>query len=233
MTFSIAARDPETGAFGLAVTTSGLCVGSRCPHARAGIGAVMSQHRTDPRLGPLGLDLLARGLTAEETLAALVAGRNDAAWREIAVVDNAGRTAAFHGSEIYSLHGHATRDGAIAIGNILGDEAVPGAILDGFLGSAADPLEIRLVTALDAGLAAGGELGTLQTAALLIVRDDPFPWMDLRIDRSAEPLADLRALAEAYAPSAAGIRQVVVAPETVPNNAEMVRRHQELIAARA
>lgn len=233
MTFSIAARDPETGAFGLAVTTSGLAVGSRCPHARAGVGAVMSQHRTDPRLGMLGLDLLARGMSAEETLAALVAGRADAAWREIAVVDNAGQTAAFHGSEIYSLHGNATRDGAIALGNILADEAVPGAILDGFFGTMADPLELRLVTALEAGLAAGGELGTLQTAALLIVRDDPFPWMDLRIDRSQAPLEDLRALAMAYAPAADGIRQTAVAPETVPNNAEMVRRHAALIAARS
>ena len=233
MTFSIAARDPETGAFGLAVTTSGLAVGSRCPHARAGIGAVMTQHRTDPRLGGLGLDLLARGLSAEETVAALVAGRDDAPWREIAVVDNAGRTAAFHGTEIYSLHGNATRDGAIALGNILADEAVPGAMLDGFFGASGDPLELRLVAALDAGLAAGGELGALQTAALLIVRDDPFPWMDLRIDRSADPLADLRALALAYAPTAEGIRQTAVAPETTPNNAEMVRRHEALMAARS
>lgn len=233
MTFSIAARDPRTGAFGLAVTTSGLSVGSRCPHARAGIGAVLSQHRTDPRLGPLGLGLLARGLTAEQTLAALVAERSDAAWREIAVVDNAGRTAAFHGSEIYSLHGHAARDGAIAIGNILRDEVVPDAMLDRFFRHADDPLELRLVGALDAGLEAGGELGTLQTAALLIVRDDPFPWMDLRVDRSADPLADLRSLAKAYAGVAEDVRQVAIAPETVPNNPEMVRRHEDLIAARS
>ncbi len=229
MTFSIAARDPDTGAFGVAVTTSGLCVGARCPYAAAGVGAVLTQHRTDPRLGPLGLRLLEQGLSAEETVAALTAGRDDARWRQIAVVDASGRTAAFHGSEIYSWHGHAAADGAIAIGNILGSEAVPQAMLDAFLADRASLLESRLVAALAAGLAAGGELDPLGSAALLVVRDDPFPWMDLRVDRSDDPIADLGALAAAYAPSADGTRRRVLEPETIANSPDLMRRHAELL----
>jgi len=233
MTFSIAARDPDTGAFGLAVTTSSLCVGSRCPYARAGIGAVLTQHRTDPRLGPLGLELLGRGLSAEETIAALTAGRDDARWRQVAVVDATGRTAAFHGGEIYSIFGHASRDGAIALGNILRDEGVPDAMLERFLATAGDPLELRLVAALEAGIDAGGELMDLRSAAALVVRDDDFPWADLRIDRSDDPVAELRALAEAYAPVAPEFRRRVIEPETVPNDATLVRLHEALIAARS
>lgn len=228
MTFSIAARDPATGAFGVAVTTSGLCVGARCPFAAAGIGAVLTQHRTDPRLGSLGLALLARGLSAEETLAALTRDRDDVRWRQLAVVDAAGRTAAFHGSAIYSWHGHATADGAIAIGNILRSQAVPQAMLDAFLADPAAPMETRLVAALVAGDAAGGELDPLGSAALLVVRDDPFPWMDLRVDRSADPLGELAALAVAYAPDAAGTRLRAVDPDAVPNNKDLMRRHAEL-----
>lgn len=232
MTFSIAARDPETGAFGLAVTTSGLAVGSRCPYAKAGIGAVLTQHRTDPRLGPLGLQLLSRGLSAEETLAALVAGRDDAKWRQVAVIDAAGRTAAWHGSEIYSYHGHAARDGAIAIGNLLCTETLPDAMLDRFLRRKGEPLELRLVAALEAGLEAGGELGTLKSAGLLIVRDEDFAWMDLRVDRSADPIAELRGLATEYAPVAAEFERRVVQPETVPNDAAMEKAHAALLASR-
>ena len=169
MTFSIAARDAMTGAFGLAVTTSSLCVGARCAHARAGVGAVLTQHRTDPRLGPLGLDLLSRGLSAADTLAALTTGRDDARWRQLAVVDNQGRTAAFHGSEIYSWHGHAAADGAIALGNILRSETLPDAMLGAFRAAHAAPLEQRLVAALKAGVAAGSELMPLRSAALLML----------------------------------------------------------------
>lgn len=230
MTFSIAARDPDTGAFGLAITTSGLCVGSRCPFAAAGIGAVLTQHRTDPRLGPLGLQLLARGLSAEETVAALTAGRDDAPWRQLAVVDSSGRTAAYHGDRIYSFHGHAAADGAIAIGNILRSEAVPQAMLDAYLATPAAPMEDRLLAALEAGEAAGGELMPLQTAALLIVRDDPFPWVDLRIDKSATPLADLAELAKAYRPTAEGMRERIVNAPAVPDSAELIATHRALAA---
>ncbi|NQW09070.1 MAG: DUF1028 domain-containing protein [Alphaproteobacteria bacterium] len=228
MTFSIAARDAETGAFGLAVTTSGLCVGARCPHARAGVGAVLTQHRTDPRLGPLGLKLLSRGLSAAETVAALTAGREDARWRQLAVVDDQGRTAAFHGAEIYSRHGHAAAEGAIALGNLLRSETLPNAMLQAFLTHGAEPLERRLIAALEAGVADGGELMPLRSAALLIVAEDDFSWMDMRIDRSDDPIGELAALARDYAPSASEFRRRVVEPETIPNDPHYLALHAAL-----
>lgn len=228
MTFSIAARDAETGAFGLAVTTSSLCVGARCPYAKAGVGAVLTQHRTDPRLGPLGLTLLAQGLSAADTLAALTSGRDDARWRQVAVVDSQGRTAAFHGSEIYSWHGHASAEGAIALGNILRSETLPDAMLEAFLTSHDKPMERRLVAALQAGVAAGSELMPLRSAALLVVHRDDFPWMDLRIDRSDDPIGDLDTLARDYASVAPEFRRRVVDPETVPNDPRLLALHDEL-----
>ena len=161
-------------------------------------------------------------------MAALTENRSDAKWRQIAVVDAAGRTAAFHGDEIYSWHGHAAADGAIAIGNILRSEAIPQAMLDAFLDDPAEPMQDRLVAALAAGLAAGGELDPLGSAALLIVRDDAFAWMDLRVDRSTDPIGDLAALAGAYAPDAEGTRMRAIDPDSVPNNLDLMRRHAAL-----
>lgn len=222
MTFSIAAREPSTGRFGLAITTSSLCVGSRCTYARAGTGAVLTQHRTDPRLGPMGLDLLSQGLSADQTLATLTDGREDAKWRQVAVVDAQGRTAAYHGSEIYSIHGHASAEGAIALGNILASDRVPQAMLNGYLNASSQSFETRLMVALQSGLTAGGELKPVRSAAILIVDKDSFPWIDLRIDRSEDPVAELADLVAAYAPTADAFRVRVVTPETVGNDAELV-----------
>lgn len=231
MTFSIAARDPRTGAFGLAITTSSLAVGSRCPFARPGVGAVLTQHRTDPRLGPLGLRLLESGLDAEATVAALTAGRDDARWRQVAVVDAAGGTAAWHGSEIYSWHGHAAADGAIAIGNILKSEQVPESMLAAFLEKPGAALEDRLIAALQAGLDAGGELKPVRSAALLVTGEADFPWMDLRVDGADEPVAALADLAKAYAPVAPEFRRRVLEPDGVPNDPELEALHAELAGA--
>src|SRR5216683_2657084 len=114
MTFALAARCPRTGMLGAAVTTSSLAVGSRCVFARAGIGAVLTQHRTDPRLGPQGLDYLAAGKSAQETIDALVASTPHHGWRQLAVVDKEGRVAHFSGGLIASIHGGAIGDGDAA-----------------------------------------------------------------------------------------------------------------------
>src|SRR5579859_227444 len=119
MTFSLAARCPRTGMVGVAVTTSSIAVGSRCAHARAGVGAVLTQHRTDPRLGPLGIELLAAGNSAAATIEALVASTPHHGWRQLAVVDGAGRTAHFSGRNIVSIHAGVSGEGVVAIGNIL------------------------------------------------------------------------------------------------------------------
>src|SRR5947207_8329237 len=157
MTFALAARCPRTGMLGAAVTTSSIAVGSRCVFARAGVGAILTQHRTDPRLGPRGLDFLAAGATAQQAIDALVASTPHHGWRQLAVVDKDGRTAHFSGCLIASINGGATGDGVVAVGNLLKAKEIPAAMLRDFEQRPERPLAERLVGALAAGLAAGGE----------------------------------------------------------------------------
>lgn len=202
MTFSIAGRCERTGMLGTAITTSSIAVGGRCTYARARLGAVLTQHRTDPRLGPLGLELLENGCTASDTVAALVASTPHIAWRQLAVIDAQGGTAHYSGSKITSIrNGVAGRD-CVAVGNILRSEAVPGAMLAAFEADPSLPLPARLLAALEAGDAAGGELEPLASAALLVVHEQRFPYVDLRIDSAPRPIAALRALWEDYAHTA-------------------------------
>ena len=216
MTFALAARCPRTGMIGAAVTTSSLAVGSRCVFARAGIGAVLTQHRTDPRLGPLGLDYLAQDKSAQATIDALVASTPHHGWRQLAIVDNAGRTAHFSGDLITSIHGGATGDGGVAVGNLLKVKEIPAAMLHDFERRPERPLAERLVGALVAGLAAGGENEPVRSAALLVVHEQSFPYVDLRVDDDAAPIERLAALWRAYAPEADDFVQRAIAPGAAP-----------------
>ena len=219
MTYSIAAKCPRTGMFGVAVTTSSISVGARCAYARAGVGAVLTQHRTDPRLGPKGLELLAQGLAAKEVMQKLTQGAPGIGWRQLAVVDREGRTAAFHGDRITSVHSGDEGPGCIAIGNIIRTTAVTGAMVDAF---ATDPqlhLAERLVRSMEAGYAAGGEPKQVKSAALLVVDRESFPLIDLRVDYDAQPLVQLRWLWEIYEPSVKLYVDRAVNPDTVPGPA--------------
>ncbi|TCZ66831.1 DUF1028 domain-containing protein [Roseicella aquatilis] len=216
MTFSLIARCPRTGQIGAAVTTSSIAVGSRVPFVAPGLGAVLTQHRTDPRLGPRGLALLRSGCTAAETVAALVASTPDEAWRQLAVLDAAGRTAHHHGARVKPAHGAAHGPGVVALGNILASASVPEAMLAGFLAAGAEPLAERLLRALEAGEAAGGEHGAVTSASLLVMAREEFPYIDLRVDKSAEPLAALRAVWTEYAPLAEGFVARALTPEGAP-----------------
>jgi uncharacterized Ntn-hydrolase superfamily protein len=216
MTFSLIARCARTGQFGAAVTTSSIAVGSRCAFAAAGVGAVLTQHRTDPRLGPRGLDLLRSGCTAAEALAALVASTPEEGWRQLAVIDATGRTAHHHGARVKPERNAAHASGVVAIGNILSSDAVPAAMIAGFTADPSLPLAERLLRGLDAGEAAGGEHGAVTSASLLVVWREAFPYVDLRVDKAMAPLAGLRALWAEYAPLAEGFVQRALAPAAAP-----------------
>ena len=136
MTFSLIGRCARTGQFGAAVSTSNIAVGSRVPFCAPGVGAVLTQHRTDPRLGPRGIALLRSGCSAEETVEALVASTPHHAWRQLAAIDAAGRTAHFHGAKVKPAFGAGQAPDCIAIGNILANDRVPQAMADAF---GADP----------------------------------------------------------------------------------------------
>lgn len=200
MTFSIAGRCARTGAFGLSISTSNISVGSRCVFARAGVGAVLTQNRTDPRLGPRGLDLLESGCSAQETMDALVASSPHIAWRQLATIDAKGRTAAFSGANIKSIKNEVHGKDCVSIGNIIANPDVPVAIARAFERDPTAHLGERLMSALEAGLAAGGETGEVRSAALLVVHQERFPLVDLRVDEADAPIAALRTLWTRYIP---------------------------------
>ncbi len=177
---------------------------------------MLTQHRTDPRLGPRGLDLLRSGCTAAETVAALAASTPHAGWRQLAALDAAGGTAFFHGAKVKPERNAAEGPGVVAIGNILSSDQVPAAMVAGFLAAAAHPLAERLLLALEAGEAAGGEHGEVTSAALLVMGRESFPYVDLRVDKAAQPLAALRGLWTEYAPLAEGFVSRAVAPDGAP-----------------
>ena len=214
MTFSLLGHCPETGMLGGVVATSSPAVGSRCLFTRAGVGAVLTQHWTDPRLGPAGLALLAGGAAAPEAAAALMAGTPDRDWRQVAVLDATGRTAYVSGDRVKPPRAGAAGPGCVAIGNILASEAVVSAMLAAF--AFPGPLPERLLRALEAGLAAGGEGRPLMSAALQVAHRAPFPLIDLRADVSEAPVPALRAAWQAFAPHADAITGRALHPRDMP-----------------
>jgi uncharacterized Ntn-hydrolase superfamily protein len=202
MTFSIAGRCARTGQLGCVVTTSAMAVGSRCAFAEAGIGAALTQNRTDPRLGPAMLAGLRRGEAPDAIVQDLERTDPNLRWRQLAMIAADGRAAFFTGSRINSIaKGRIGRD-CVGVGNILRTTDVVDAMVESFEASAAEPLTDRLVSAIEAGLAAGGERRQVKSAGLLVVDRESFPYVDLRVDLSPQPLGELRFLWELYRPEA-------------------------------
>jgi len=198
MTFSLVGRCARTGMLGAAVTTSAIGVGARCPFARAGVGAVLTQHRTDPRLGPLALDLLERGFAAEQALAAIVAATPHRDWRQLAVLDASGDAATFSGTRVRPEHGEARGTDCASIANIVRTAAIPAEMVAAFENALDQPLADRLLAGLMAGQSAGGEFRPVISAALLIVHREIFPYVDLRVDQHDQPIEALAGLWDAY-----------------------------------
>jgi len=200
MTFSLIGRCARTGQLGAAGATSDIGVGARIQHIAGGVGAVLTQHRTDPRLGPRGVALLRSGCTAAETVAALVASTPHEAWRQLAALDAKGRTAHHHGARVKPARAEAHGRDCLAIGNILSTEAVPAAMVRAFEERPEAPLGDRLLAALAAGEDAGGEHGPVISAVLEVHGAHDFALADLRVDRATDPIAELAALWRDYAP---------------------------------
>src|SRR5260370_1165907 len=192
MTFSIAAFCRRSGAFGCAMATSSMAAGARVLFLDPASGLVLTQARTDPRLGSFGLARLAAGRSAAQALDDIVASTPHAAWRQLAVIDRAGGVAEFTGSEVMAPKGARVGDGAVAIGNAVAGPAVIDAILQGYESARDRPLADRLIAALEAGLAAGGEGIPLGSAGMKVALPGvPFVPIDLRVDCSETPIADL------------------------------------------
>lgn len=198
MTFSVVARCAETGQLGIAISSSSIAVGARCPWLRPGVGAVASQNITLPSLGPQILDLLEQGMAPSDALAAVFAGQDHRDYRQVTVIDRLGRTAHFSGSQTLGVHAALSGEQCVAAGNMLADPDVIAAMVGAFE-NASGHLADRLLAAMHAGQAHGGEAGPVHSAALMVVDELLWPIVNLRVDwADADPIGALDLLWQAY-----------------------------------
>ncbi|HEY7944566.1 MAG TPA: DUF1028 domain-containing protein [Casimicrobiaceae bacterium] len=195
MTWSIVARDAD-GALGVAVASRFFAVGALCPHARSGVGALSTQALVNPGYGPRGLALLSQGLAAADTVALLVAGDEGREHRQLHLIDRSGRSAAHTGSACIDWCGQLTRDGFSVAGNMLAGPDVLDHTARAYEAGAGVPFAARLLAAMAAGEAAGGDKRGKQAAALLIHTTETYAFLDLRVDDHPEPIAELARLYE-------------------------------------
>jgi uncharacterized Ntn-hydrolase superfamily protein len=244
-TYSIVARDPKTGEVGVAVQSHWFAIGPLVPWAEAGVGAVATQSFVDPSYGKLGLDLLRAGRSGPDALKGLLADYENREVRQVAIVDSQGKVAAHTGSKCIPMAGHHVGEGYSVRANLMLDEKVWLAMSKAF-GATQGDLAGRMLAALEAAQAAGGDIRGKQSAALVVVSGKPTgkPWQDrvfdLRVDDHPEPVAELRRLVvlqRAYNLMNEGdlaverkdhegaLRAYAGAEALVPGNAEMICWH--------
>jgi len=217
VTLSIAGRCAQSGQFGVAISSSSPAVAARCAWARASVGAACTQNITDPRLGTVLLDSMAKGDSASEAMAAVIRTEPLIAWRQLTAIDRNGVTASWSGERTLSVHATAEGPDCVAAGNLLAGSDVPTAMIGAFAAAPDNELGDRLVAALAQGLRAGGEAGPMHSAGLVIVRDVPWPVTDLRIDWSDDPVGDLNVLWRLWRPQADAYRRRALDPAAAPN----------------
>lgn len=194
MTWSIVARDPQTGHLGVAVASRFFAVGAAVPHIRGRVGAIATQAFVSPLYGTDGLALLAEGRSPEEIISLLTTRDDGCQQRQLHLIDRAGRNAAFTGSKCVEWAGHIVNENVSVAGNMLAGPQVIAETLRVYNALADAPFAERLLVAMDAGEAAGGDKRGKQSAALLIYRDQDYPWLDIRADDHADPLRELHRL---------------------------------------
>lgn len=218
MTFSIVARCAQTGRFGVAISSSSPAVAARCAHARAGVGAVATQNVTNPALGPFMLDRLAEGASAAEAVDAARTTDRFPDYRQLLAVDSQGRVSIHSGAKALGVWTSAQGVDCAAGGNLLANDRVPAAMVAAFE-KASGALGARLMTALEAGLAEGGEAGPVRSAGLLVVDEQSWPHADLRIDWVEEgcPIAALATAWAVYEPQADAYVTRALDPSAAPS----------------
>lgn len=202
---------------GVAISSSSPAVAARCSYTRAGVGAVASQNVTDPTLGPLTLDLMAAGATAGGAIEQIKAQEKFMEYRQVLAVDNAGATAIHSGPNSLGIWTQAQAENVASGGNLLASADVPQAIVDGFL-LASGHLGDRLIAAMQAGLAAGGEAGPVHSAGIKIVDKVSWPVVDLRCDWTEDcPITAIAAAWEVYKPQIHAYVQRALDPREAPS----------------
>lgn len=195
MTWSILARD-ENGHFGVAIASRFFAVGAMCVHSRRGVGALSTQALMNPLYGPAGIEAMERGYDTATTLAMLLAGDSGREQRQVHLLPASGPGAAHTGSACIDWCGHLVLDGLSVAGNMLAGPRVIEATAEAYLAAAGKPMAERLLAAMDAGEAAGGDKRGKQAAALRVQADEDYLMLDLRVDDHTEPLVELRRLYE-------------------------------------
>ncbi|OYD15772.1 hypothetical protein CH333_05040 [candidate division WOR-3 bacterium JGI_Cruoil_03_44_89] len=202
-TFSIVAYDPDAGEWGVAVASKFLAVGSAVPFAEAGVGAIATQAWGNTTFGPRGLAMLKKGMNAQDVLDSLLATDKDYSHRQVGIVDSRGNAAVFTGESCFEWAGHIKGDNFTVQGNIIAGEEVVKETANAFL-KEKGPLAERLLAALKAGQAAGGDKRGRQAAALLVVREKGGysgfndRYIDLRVDDNEEPIEELERIYNLY-----------------------------------
>jgi uncharacterized Ntn-hydrolase superfamily protein len=217
MTFSLVARCAETGMFGMAISSSSPAVAARCAFARAGVGAVSSQNITDPTLGPLALDLMEGGASASEAIAEVQARGKFIEYRQVLAVDAQGETAIHSGPNSLGIWTQAQGRDVASGGNLLANDGICQAIVTGFE-TATGHLGDRLIAAMRAGLAAGGEAGPIHSAGLLMVDKHSWPVAELRCDWTEDcPIEAIATAWEVYQPQLEAYVQRALDPREAPS----------------
>jgi uncharacterized Ntn-hydrolase superfamily protein len=195
MTWSIIARD-ASGAFGIAIASRFFAVGALCPHARSGVGAVATQALVNPMYARAALDGLAQGVSPARIIEQITAADEGRAHRQVHLVDTRGRSAAYTGASCIDWCGHTAGENFSVAGNMLAGAQVIDASAQAWRANHKLPFAERLIAALAAGDAQGGDKRGKQAAALLIHSTEDYPALDIRVDDHAEPIEELRRLYE-------------------------------------
>ena len=216
MTLSIAGRCPVTRMLGGAVTSSSICVASRCLFTRAGVGTALTQNVTDPSLGAKMLNLLESGADAKTAVSQVVSEANHIQWRQLVLLDSMGRSALHTGEKVLGLHATVQGNQCAAAANLLANQSVPSAMVGAFEKSSGH-LAHRLITALEAGINAGGEEGPVFSAGVQVAHKVSWPIVDLRVDWDDEPISRLHTIWNEYQPQLEAYLTRALNPDDAPS----------------
>lgn len=217
MTFSLVARCAKTGMFGIAISSSSPAVAARCSFARAKVGAVASQNVTDPTLGPLTLDLMQNGLSAERAIQNIQSIGKFIEYRQVLAIDKTGMTSIHSGPNSLGIWTQAEGKNVAAGGNLLSNESIPQSIVDAFMSSEGH-IGDRLIAAMRSGLKAGGEAGPVHSAGMKIVDKMTWPIADLRCDWTTNcPIEEVATAWDVYKPQLDAYVQRAIDPREAPS----------------
>jgi len=217
MTFSLVARCAKTGMFGIAISSSSPAVAARCSFARAKVGAVASQNVTDPTLGPLTLDLMQNGLSAEQAIQNIQSIGKFIEYRQVLAIDKTGMTSIHSGPNSLGIWTQAEGKNVAAGGNLLSNDSIPQSIVNAFISSEGH-IGDRLIAAMRSGLKAGGEAGPVHSAGMKIVDKMSWPIADLRCDWTTNcPIEEVATAWDVYKPQLDAYVQRAIDPREAPS----------------